>query len=176
VESLIVSPPGCVVAPAYISEAQVEALGQVEGGEPTPGKKIWLSRSSFIRTGLGGGVINEVEIEKALAAGGWEIVHLERKGLAQDQVRTLCSAEHVAGFDGSAFLNVLLAKKISGRFAIFGRHNYIADFNLLAVRLKGVACETYLPEVVEVGGEGMGVGRHWFLPRPESVLDVLLGR
>jgi hypothetical protein len=85
----------------------------------------------------------------------------------------LCSAEHVAGFDGSAFLNVLLARKISGRFTIFGRQNSIGDINLLAVRRKGIACETYVPEVVPVSGEGAAT--RWFLPRPESVLDVLLG-
>jgi hypothetical protein len=173
VENLIVSPEGCILTPPYISAAQVEALGQVEGGEPTPGKKIWLSRGDYMRSMQAGGVINEKAIEKALAAEGWGILSPESLGPVQNQVKVLCSAEQVAGFDGSAFLTALLAKKVSGRFTLFGRSNSVAEFNTFALRTKGIVYETHVPEVVEVSGRG--ATKRWFLPRPESVLDVLLG-
>ncbi len=168
VESLVLSPAGSIIHPPRISPEQLEALGKVQPPARQPHRKVWLSRSRV----QGGGVEDEAELEREIARLGWEIVHPQFLP-AKRQAQLIGCAGRVAGFDGSAFLTVLLARQVQGRFQIFSRRNRIP----LAIRYifaaKGIALEEHVPAVEHLSGQG--ASSRYRLQDPEEVLRVLRG-
>lgn len=148
VENLVLSPPGSAVGHCMTRE-QLAALGQVSVPPLEPNRKIWLSRSLFQN---GGGIENEAEIEARLASAGWEIVHPENLSMRR-QISLLGAAGQVAGFDGSAFFTALLAKKVQGRYTIFGRRNAVAPTIVYALTQKGIHLQSHVFPVTHVRGE-----------------------
>ena len=73
---------------------------------PGPRRRVWLSRGRH--PGLHG-VVNEAEVEAAVAALGFEIVHPEALGFAE-QIALMDAAEIVAGAYSSAIHNSLFAR------------------------------------------------------------------
>lgn len=90
--------------------------------------KVWLSR-----TGLGSNsrCPGERRLQQRLAAAGWQIVHPERLGVAE-QLRVLGGSRIVAGLEGSAFHGAILLQEPQAPFVVLRRttsRNYraIAD-------------------------------------------------
>lgn len=171
VETLIVSPPGSGTAPPWMLDEQMKALGRFKAPPLATGQKVWLSRSRFVRDQGGGGVINEHLIDARLMELGWLVVYPELLPCVREQLRLLSSAEIVAGFDGSAFLNVLLTEGVRGRFIIFGRRQRVEAAIIRFLEQKGVPLASHVPHVVDALGDGSDY--LYYLPDIEEVLDVL---
>lgn len=130
VEELLVPSPGYLIHTRYEPE-QVEALKLVEAPEPTPGKKIWLSRSNVGR----GCALNEPILERVLEQNGW-IVYFPEKHSIREQLDMLKDAEVVAGLEGSAFHTFVLIPDFKGKLHIFGRRRNVEfDFIFIAETL-----------------------------------------
>jgi capsular polysaccharide biosynthesis protein len=173
VDNLIVSAAGSSAHPDFILDEQIDALGRMPSAKIIPGKKIWLSRSRFMRLYSGGGVTNESEVEELLQNRGWEIIFPEALDISE-QVYHLTSAEHVAGFDGSAFLTPLLAQSVGGSYIIFGRRNFVAPTVSYMLSAKGVAFERHTPSVTRWSGDGRTPDSRFVLPHVQDVLHVLI--
>lgn len=171
VEALIVSPPGAGTEPPWMLEQQMLALGRFKAPPLAAGQKVWLSRSRFLRHHGGGGVINEHLIDEKLLELGWLVVYPEQLPSVRDQIRLISSAEIVAGFDGSAFFNALLADRLRGRFIIFGRRQRVAPAVIRLLEQKGAAVTTHVPYVLDALGNGSDY--LYYLPDTNEVLDVL---
>ena len=120
--------------PRAVSRLTVPASGQVIGlgfhprnlaaievfefGEPIPGRKVWLSRSRLDERQ--GRVLGEEELESRLRQRGWEVVHPETMAVA-DQLQAMARAGTIAGFQGSAFHLLLLAKNVRAKIRIVHR-------------------------------------------------------
>lgn len=171
VETVIVSPEGSSVGPNHIAPEQIEALGQIGNADITPGKKVWLSRSSFVHKYNAGGIVNETEVETTLKTLGWEIVSPETLQDIRAQVQCISSAEYVAGFDGSAFFTTLLAREIKGHFIVFGRRKVVVSSIPHMLSKKNVSFEQHIPTVNLV--QEQGAASLFFLPDIHEVVDVL---
>ncbi|MDL2280098.1 glycosyltransferase family 61 protein [Desulfovibrio sp. OttesenSCG-928-G11] len=171
VESLIVSPPGAGTEPPWMLEEQMRSLGRFKAPPLLAGQKVWLSRSRFLRHHGGGGVVNEHLIDEKLLELGWLVVYPEQLPSVRDQIRLISSAEIVAGFDGSAFFNALLADRLRGRFIIFGRRQRIAPAVMRLLTQKGAAVTAHVPYVLDVLGNDSDYLYH--LPDINEVLNVL---
>jgi hypothetical protein len=137
---------------------------------PLTGKKIWLSRSSH----LGGGLLDERELEPHLRALGWEVVHPQFLPLRR-QVALIASSARVAGLDGSAFHTTLLAREIRGRFTIFFLRNTGDQAYTRIARMKGFA-QDEIPLAGKAGFLlGQGAERFYRLGDAEIVLEALRG-
>ena len=77
-------------------------------------KRIWLSRAKLKKRYI----IDEDLLEKRLLNLGWIIVSPEMLSV-KEQVSIFTSAHRVAGFIGSAFHSVILAKSISAKLDLF---------------------------------------------------------
>lgn len=166
VDTLLLAPPGFVL-PDTVSEAQITALGRMPA-PPLTNKKIWLARSSH----LGGGLVNERELEPLLTAAGWEIVHPQYLPVRK-QVALIASSAHVAGLDGSAFHTALLAREVLGRFSIFFLRNVEAQAYTRIAAAKGIRQAD-----ISLAGKtrfllGQGAERFYQLEDPGFVLDAL---
>jgi hypothetical protein len=163
-----------LAAPAFslpdsITPEQIEALGAMPA-PPLTDKKIWLSRSS----NLGGGLLNERELEPHLQAMGWEVVHPQFLPIRK-QVALISSSARVAGLDGSAFHTALLAREIRGRLTIFCLRSASAHAYIRIARMKGFAQEE-IPLAGKVSFlAGQGAERFYRLDDIDVVLDALRG-
>lgn len=89
-----------------------------EDVEPEASRKVWLSRTGVDdprRRSRG-----EARLQSALADRGWDVVHPERLGVA-DQLRTMAGADVVAGIEGSAFHAAVLLTRPPGPFIVLRR-------------------------------------------------------
>lgn len=166
VKRLVYSEPGCEI-PEYMSDDQINSLISFKA-EDEMQDKIWLSRSALVNCG---GVDNENIIEGVLEKFGWKIVHPEKMNI-YDQVRMICSAKYVAGFDGSAFFNVLFGEKALGKFIIFGRRNFIEKTITNVLNKKKVNYQCFVPELKYVGGNGAQA--RFFVPDPYVIIETVL--
>ncbi|WP_417458074.1 glycosyltransferase family 61 protein [Kordiimonas sp.] len=128
VESLAIAEPGYVISSRYW-DCQVDALALVRGYTPTPGKKVWLSRSKLKK----GVILNETILEKNLKACGWTIYQPEAHSIS-DQVAMLADAEEIAGVEGSALHTLVLMPDFRGKVTIFDRV-HVSDFEMIADKL-----------------------------------------
>ena len=165
-ERLMLAAPGFVLPDDVIPE-QIAALGAMPA-PPLTDKKIWLARSSHI----GGGLINERELEPRLAALGWEVVHPQYLPVRK-QVALLASSAQVAGLDGSAFHTALLAREIRGHFTIFFLRNTHEQAYTRIAQAKGIA-QTEIP----LAGKarfllGQGAERFYQLEDADAVIEAL---
>ena len=119
VEELLVPQASCELR-EWIHPDQLRRLGTTPWRPSRAETKVWLSRA-----GIGtknGGLIEEVELEHALADCGWSIVRTEDLPVA-DQVEVLASASHVAGVEGSALHGLVLVGGFGGTIDIIRRHS-----------------------------------------------------
>ncbi len=111
-EELIVPEPG-FVSREFCHPLQAQALlkvggkvGQKEAKKlPHAIEKVWLSRAFWQK----GRITGEIELEQALEKQGFFICHPERYSVAE-QIHLFEHAHYLAGFTGSAFHTVLLAR------------------------------------------------------------------
>ena len=167
-DQLMLAAPGFAL-PDSVTPEQIEALGALPA-PPLTDKKIWLSRSS----NLGGGLLNERELESRLQAMGWEIVHPQFLSIRK-QVALIASSARVAGLDGSAFHTALLAREIRGRLTIFCLRSAGAHVYIRIARMKGFA-----QDEISLAGKvtflaGQGAERFYRLDDLEVVLEALRG-
>lgn len=120
---LLVPAPGAVCL-SYCTKIQAEALSEIgqrvfssatRAINNSP-KKVWLSRSSLNK----GAIAGEVDFASALEKENFAIVYPEQLSLAE-QIGIFQQADHIAGFTGSAFHTVLLAKNHGARLIQFSR-------------------------------------------------------
>lgn len=130
IQNLIVPEPGYRIHTRY-SPAQVKALEVLEAPEPTPGKKVWLSRSGLKNSGF----VNETRLETFLERAGWIIFRPEQFPLRK-QLETLADAEIIAGVEGSAFHLLMMISGYQGQIKMVARGREIEfDFIVIAEEL-----------------------------------------
>jgi capsular polysaccharide biosynthesis protein len=110
----------CVDRPGYVipSEARAEHMKRLacfQASSVVPGRKIWLSRNKLVDQKRK--VEGEAELERMLESAGWQIYSPERHPI-ESQLRDMTSAELLAGFMGSAFHTLILARNVATRLAI----------------------------------------------------------
>lgn len=120
---------------------------------PRAGHRVWLSRSR-LREGIAR-VDGEADMEASLAAAGWTIMHPESLPVWQ-QLAVMAHAEQIAGFEGSAFHTLLLARDVRARITLWRR-----DMAALPVAHEMLAVAKGLRQAVDSfplrmldGGEG----------------------
>ncbi len=134
VERVLVPAHG-VRADGYIDPVQAEALAVVGEGSSYAGRRVWLSRAGLPRRF--GRLIGEGEVQAALEARGWVVVQPERLPVVA-QAAVFNDAAAVAGFAGSAFHAVLLAKHPKARLCIVRRPSVTDGYYDAAARARGL--------------------------------------
>jgi len=165
-DRLMLAAPGFAL-PDNVTPEQIEALGTLPA-PPLTDKKIWLSRSSYV----GGGLLNERELEAHARALGWEIVHPQFLPI-REQAALIASASRVAGLDGSAFHTALLAQEIRGRFTIFFLRNTGDHAYTRVARMKGFAQDEISLAEKACFLAGQGAERFYRLEDMDFVLRAL---
>jgi capsular polysaccharide biosynthesis protein len=128
VPNLIVGDCGFSIR-TFFRPYHAQFLGQY-AKEMVPGRKIWLSRSKL--ADKHGGIDNDADIETVLINEGWDIFHPEEHGI-EKQIDVLATAQHIAGFEGSAFHLLILLKEVKARVDIFARGPSInRNFEMIA--------------------------------------------
>lgn len=145
-ERVLFGPPQCVLH-AHVARAHVEALAAYEPAPGSSGRDVWLSRT---RAG-GGGLDNESELEAALAAEGWDIVHPQEHPVAE-QIEIVSRARNVAGLDGSAFYTAILSRRVDANLIVVSRRRFIPEIMRRLFDCKGLTPRYLVPEVAYVGG------------------------
>ena len=170
VENLIYSPPGSALNPLYINEEQFNALQYFSFSENMidnySEKKIWISRSNL----LFGVVVNELVIEKVLTKIGYKIIYPELLPI-KEQVRLICTADIVAGFDGSAFFSLLFSKDICSKFYIFNRRPHIPKTIPYVLHKRKVQFELHNFDVEYIAGEGAWA--YYNHLAPDKIVEIL---
>lgn len=118
VERIVLPDAGCVIE-RWLDPQQARALAVFPFAEfPRRGRRVWLSRSrlpeGFAR------VEGEAEMEACLAEAGWTVIHPETLPVWQ-QLAAMAEAEEIAGFEGSAFHTLLLARDVRARVTLYRR-------------------------------------------------------
>ncbi len=134
VERIVVAAPGFQIGLRFHAD-QEAALAVVPFQAPIPGRKLWLSRSELPsdREHADG----EIEIEGRLRARGWMIVHPQKLSLGA-QLAVLRDSETIAGFAGSAFHLLILARDCRARLRIVTRNGKLHPSFALIARGKGL--------------------------------------
>jgi len=109
-------------------------------------KKIWLSRSRLSYSD--GRVVGERVVECFLAKHGWEILHPQNLNFF-DLLVAIKHAKHIAGFQGSAFHNLIFVSGSTPTITIFSferNPNYetISKTNLHSYYLKDIQASSIL--------------------------------
>jgi hypothetical protein len=81
-------------------------------------------------------------------------------------------SQFVAGFDGSAFFNVLFGNKALGKFIVFGRRNFIDQTILNVLNTKNVDYRGVVPKLEYIGGHGAQA--RFVVPDPYAVIETVL--
>jgi capsular polysaccharide biosynthesis protein len=142
-EELLIPEPGCVTR-NFLAENHVETLVELGGritannDSPILTDKVWLSRSSLRK----GGVAGEIKFEQTLSNEGFTVIHPEKLPLAQ-QIKVFENASVVAGFVGSAFHTLLLARNKGAKLLHFSREKHINNNYLLCAKTSGFKAEFY---------------------------------
>lgn len=150
VEHLIVPQLGAEVG-GFLAAQQVEALAVYPFQPPDPAKRVWISRSSWQSAGVEG----ERELEEDLRRRGWRTVHPETLSV-REQLEQLSGAALIAGFDGSAFHTLLLARDVRARVVIVPRRSGYAvpsTFDVIA-EAKGLHQEILDWPLTHASGAG----------------------
>ncbi|TPQ52644.1 hypothetical protein C2U72_02175 [Prosthecomicrobium hirschii] len=167
IDSLEVPEPGWM-SPTRYEPDYFDAIRLRRGTPATAGRKVWLSRSRLAANQ--GRIVGEADLEAVLQHHGWDIVHPETLSVAE-QIDRLDGAEHIAGFEGSAF-HTLLFMDVPGRVEIFARRRPASrHFGLIAER-KGFAQTVHYPTLDYVSGAAARTVSR--LVDPDSVLACLL--
>lgn len=116
-ERLEVPEPGAILWRSFHPD-HARAIGVLPFGSPVPGKRVWLSRAKVSERRSR--VLNEPELEALLIADGWSVLHPEDHNI-RGQVAAMQGAETLAGFDGSAFHTLVLARDVGARQVIIPR-------------------------------------------------------
>jgi capsular polysaccharide biosynthesis protein len=145
---------GLVLGTACHSE-HAAALGVYPCRDPVKGKRVWLSRSGL--ADRKSGMVNEPELEELLAGQGWLITHPQQHSL-KEQLETICDAEILAGFDGSAFHTILLARDLRARLLIVprGTSKTVSPTFAMISAAKAIRQTVITARATKVGGSGRG--------------------
>lgn len=152
----------------YLHPRQAELLAAYPFRSPEPGRRVWLSRSGL--PSKLARIDGETLVEATLSARGWTILHPENMSIAE-QLAALEAAELIAGFAGSAFHGLLLARDIRARIVIISRGERLnPNYQLIA------AARGFDQHLVSVGLDpldGEGALASYRLRRPAEVLEAL---
>ncbi|MFA6226944.1 MAG: sulfotransferase [Candidatus Paceibacterota bacterium] len=118
VERLIIPTPGLLLREFFdVEHAKSLAIFDTKESED---KKLWLSRSMIQPRNSKSIITNEDELEKILATKGWMIFHPEKHAI-KEQIMTLASAKHIAGFNGSAFHTLIFLNEVRAKITVLER-------------------------------------------------------
>lgn len=151
--------------------AQVAALGVFSLGDPMAGRRIWLSRAQLKR----GAIVGELELEAILRKAGWEIMCPEALRV-QEQLAGMAGAEVIAGFDGSAFHTLMLARSVAAKVVIVprgGATRISRTFEVIATakKMNQVIVQAQLTWL-----EKHGRGAIFVLENPSQLADELISQ
>ena len=134
---------------------------------PTPGRRIWLSRSALHESQKR--ILGESEVEDLLKLEGWIILHPEQLTVTE-QLAALQDAEIISGFEGSAFHILMLARDVRARIVIAaGARSLGYDYSIIGAVKKS---DQYVLEIPATPVDRPG-GRP--LVRIDRPVDVLSG-
>ncbi|MBT9289578.1 glycosyltransferase family 61 protein [Prosthecodimorpha staleyi] len=156
------------ISPTHSAPEYFDAIRLRCGTPVTPGRKVWLSRSRLADNQ--GRILGEAELEAVLRRRGWDIVHPETLSVAE-QIDRLDGAEHIAGFEGSAF-HTLLFMDVPGRVQIFARRRPASRHFGIIAEQKGFAQALHYPALDYVSGAAARVVSR--LVDPDEVLACLV--
>lgn len=109
--------PGVAIGD-YFLKGHADFLGAFNGGDPIPGKKLYLSRRNM-KSGI---VVAEEVIEDLVRSHGFQVYYPEQHTVAE-QLEEISKSSIVLGVEGSAFHSVVLLKTpIRTRFFALARH------------------------------------------------------
>ena len=86
------------------------------------------------------------------------------------QAQAMMEAQHVAGFDGSAFYTPLLCRSLSNHFILFSRRNYFVSFMLDYIRKRGARLDSHIFPVKATTGHGAAQNHSMDVKRVLTVL------
>lgn len=137
-------PDAGYVIKQYCVPAQAKALSQVgenitaNCSKDSVASKIWLSRSLLPK----GAIAGEKKFETALSNEGFLIVHPQLLSLAE-QIQLFEDAAIVAGFTGSAFHTLLMAKNKGALLLHFSRQQQLTPDFKICPKAVGFNAEFY---------------------------------
>lgn len=152
----------------YLHPMQATLLAAHAFREPEPARRVWLSRSAL--PGTLARIEGEAEVEAVLATRGWVILRPETLRIAE-QLAALEAAETIAGFAGSAFHGLLLARDIRARVVIISRGARLNPNYELIAAARGFDQHLVSVELEPLNGEGALAS--YRLRRPADVLEAL---
>lgn len=153
----------------FFADEHRDFLGRVEPSAIVKGRRAWLSRAHLALHQ--GRVSDEPDIERTLAAAGWEIYHPQEHPI-RDQLAYLSSCEVLSGFEGSAFHTLILLREVRSRLIIFQRGEGLHPSYTKIAEAKSIDQAVHALPVSVIGGEERS-GRIWRLDDPAQVSAVL---
>jgi capsular polysaccharide biosynthesis protein len=133
----------------WMHPRQENAMGRYTFSQPVRGKRIWLSRSRLAEEA--GNVVAVTDIENALEANGWHIIHPQELTI-HDQLGIMSDAEVISGFAGSAFHTLILASQIRARIVIVQRSETLNENYVTIAEGKGLDQTIIEPDLLKVRG------------------------
>jgi len=124
----------------------------------------------MLKDGKYGKITNEQSIEDELMNIGYEIIHPQTISL-YEQVRSICTANIVAGFDGSQFFSILFAKEVRSKFLIFNRRKNIPSTITYVFEKRNINFSLHNFDLEYVDGDGANT--NFYHPDPNKVIDLL---
>jgi len=117
VRKLLVPEPGYEIQYRF-GRHHAAFLGRI-AWRPVTGKKLWVSRAKL--DGKVGACQSRAELETALVAEGWQIIHPETLPII-DQLEHFATAERIGGEQGSALHTMIFLQSAPGlRLDVFAR-------------------------------------------------------
>jgi capsular polysaccharide biosynthesis protein len=159
-ERMRVPSPGFTIGGGF-SARQRDFLGVFRPRGGPSGERIWLSRSRL--AAAQSRIVEERDIEAALAAAGWRIYHPQEHPILE-QLETLATAAEIAGFIGSAFHTLILIRDVEAKVTLFGEARSRNQQYQRIAEMKG------FDQRIIVAGEAAGDGKRFW----DITVDVAL--
>ncbi|GLS86081.1 hypothetical protein GCM10010873_10550 [Cypionkella aquatica] len=95
---------------------------------PVGGERLYISRSEL--SAIRGGILEEVRLERLLAASGYEVYHPQKHSLT-DQIARYKAARQIVALDGSALHLLAMAGPIGAQVAMIKRRDSHASDSII---------------------------------------------
>lgn len=170
VKEISVPEPGLVLDLSY-HPIWADSMGVFPFRDPTPGKKVWMSRAKLPQDF--GHVSQEDEIEDQLISQGWKIVHPHL--MTNTELLYFTSdAETISGFAASAYFYLLLSRNCRAKIRMVDRGGMgIPPAFVHYAIAKNLQQEILRPKMESVSG--LGAKATYRLERIDEVLEFVNG-
>lgn len=168
IKEISVAEPGVIIDISYLP-IWSDSMGIFPFHAPTPGKKVWMSRSRMPVDF--GHVSQETEIEDQLTSLGWKIVHPHLMSNTE-LLYFISDAETISGFAASAYFLLLLSRNCKAKIRMVDRGGMGIPpvFEDYAVA-KNLQQKILRPKMEHVSG--VGAKATYRLERVDEVLEFV---